>query len=81
MIAIAFVSSTIVGASLSLRLGVRQQKYDSFIRSKEDVMVKRLPRVFLALLVLLSATSYAPPAQALPNEIYTEYYDCNVAFV
>jgi len=48
---------------------------------KEDVMVKRLPRVFLALLVLLSATTYAPPAQALPNEIYTEYYDCNVAFI
>ncbi len=44
-------------------------------------MVKRLDRPFLALLVLLSATTFAPPAQALPNEIYTEYYDCNVAFI
>jgi hypothetical protein len=34
-------------------------------------MVKRLPRVFLVLLVLLSVTTFAPPAQALPNEIYT----------
>lgn len=33
--------------------------------------MKRLARVFLALLVLLSATMFAPPAQALPNEIYT----------
>jgi len=44
-------------------------------------MVKRPVRVFLALLVLLSATTFAPPAQALPNEIYTEYFDCNVQFV
>jgi hypothetical protein len=44
-------------------------------------MVKRLPRVFLVLLVFLSATTFAPAAQALPNEIYTEYYDCNVVFI
>lgn len=44
-------------------------------------MTTKLTRVFLALLVLLGATTFAPPAQALPNEIYTEYYDCNVAFI
>lgn len=44
-------------------------------------MTLKLTRAFLALLVLLSATTFAPTAQALPNEIYTEYYDCNVSFV
>ena len=44
-------------------------------------MVKRLARVSLALLMLLGSATYAPPAQALPNEIYTEYFDCNVQFV
>ena len=44
-------------------------------------MTTKLARVFLALLVLLGATTFAPPAQALPNEIYTEYYDCNVSVV
>lgn len=44
-------------------------------------MTTRLTRVVLALLVLLSTTTVAPPAQALPNEIYTEYFDCNVAFI
>ncbi|HEX6085976.1 MAG TPA: hypothetical protein VF266_15695 [Thermoanaerobaculia bacterium] len=40
-----------------------------------------LKRVFLAVLVLLGTTTWAPPAQALPNEIYTEYFDCNVQFI
>jgi hypothetical protein len=44
-------------------------------------MVKRLARALFVLVVLLSATTFAPPAQALPNEIYTEYYDCNVVFI
>lgn len=44
-------------------------------------MTTTVSRILLALLVLLSATTFAPPAHALPNEIYTEYYDCNVAFV
>ena len=44
-------------------------------------MTTKLPRVLLALLVLLGSTTFAPPAQALPNEIYTEYFDCNVAFI
>ena len=44
-------------------------------------MMKRLTPVFLTLLVLSSAIGFAPPAQALPNEIYTEYFDCNVAFI
>ena len=44
-------------------------------------MVNRLTRLFLASLVFLSIATFAPPAQALPNEIYTKYYDCNVVFI
>ena len=41
-------------------------------------MLNRLARVFLALLVLFSATTFAPPAQALPSySTMKEFWHCD----
>lgn len=41
----------------------------------------KLARVLIALAVLFGSLTFAPPAQANINDVYTEYYDCNVAFI